>query len=279
VPLLLACDLALTGPHFFRLFGSAGLVDRSLLAASTREMPLSIWPLLERSGWTQQGSGVLLGLFVLTAGLAALSGFLRNARWCFPAAYLSYVALKHSVGLATYGVHEFLQIALFYLGLWAAVERHESLARWIALAFRAHLAMAYMFAGLSKATGTQWWSGEAAWRAFHRSEPSGFRIADLTGLGEWPWVFQVLSVGTLVVESLYALAFVPRLRNFVLGSLVAMHVGTVVFQGLLVFGPTLVAMNLFWWLSAREWDTARRARTAALQASGVSGHGSGSDGA
>jgi hypothetical protein len=255
--LLLVCDLLLIGPHFFRLFGSGGLIDRLLLTRTTEDLPLSIWRVLSATGTLDYGSQVLFGLFTLTALLAAAGSLLPSWRWLYVALYLSYVVLKHSIGLGTYGVHEFLQIALFYLALWGLFGARERFAAWIAFAFRVHLGIAYFFAGISKAAGEQWWTGLAIWRSVNRTEATGFRLLDLTVLGDFPWIFQALGILTILFEAFYPLALVPRFRPVFVAALISMHLGILLFQGLLIFAPTMIVLNVFFFLSAREWDARR----------------------
>ncbi|MGZ3457353.1 MAG: hypothetical protein ACXU86_02490 [Archangium sp.] len=266
ISLLLVCDLSLMGPHFFRMFGSGGLIDRELLVKVTSEYPLAIWPLLSATGTLGHGSQVLFGLFTLTALLAAGGSLFPSWRWTRIALYLSYVVLKQSIGLGTYGVHEFLQIALFYLALWGLVGASERFASWVALAFRVHLCMAYLFAGISKATGTQWWSGSAIWRSINRSDDSGFRLLDLTVFGDFPWLFQALGILTMFFEAFYPLALVRRLRTVFVAAMISMHLGTLLFQGLLIFAPTMITLNVFFFLSAREWDARRMATEVPVRA-------------
>src|SRR5262249_760353 len=48
-----------------------------------------------------------------------------------------------------------------------------------------HLCVVYLASGLEKATGIQWWNGEAGWRGGMRPGLPHFR---LTWLGGGPWV-------------------------------------------------------------------------------------------
>lgn len=256
IAFLLVFDLLLMGPQFFRLFGVGGAIDRDILAVSTEQLPVSVWPLLKAWGLLAYGSQVLFGLFCAVALFATASTFLPRNPWLRVGLYASYVVLKQSIGLGTYGVHEFLQIALFYLTLWGVFGQPEPNGRVIALAFRVHLCIAYVFAGLSKSLGHQWWSGEAIWRSFNRSEGSGFRLFDLALLGDHVWLFQVIGWSTLFFETFYILSLWKPLRKVFIGSMIAMHLGILLFQGLLVFAPVMIVMNVFALLSAAEADRA-----------------------
>lgn len=251
IGIMILLDLLLMSQDIFRLFGPTGIVDTAFMRVATADLRLSLWPYLPAKSAGAIGQGVIAGLFAMIAVLSVLS--LAPARkWGVRIAlYLAFTAFKHNIGLATYGVHEFIHIAHFYLSVGdVAAGMAPEGYRWTGLALRIHLAIAYLFAGLSKATGQQWWSGEAVWRSINRTDSSGFAWLNLAPLGQWPILFQIAAIGTIFTEGFYPLAFFKRLRPFFVGGMILMHLMTVFAQGLIVFGPVMIALNVFFWLDS-----------------------------
>jgi len=256
IGILILLDLLLMSQDIFRLFGPTGIVDTAFMRVATADLPLSLWPYLPVKSAGAIGQGVIACLFAMTAVLSVFS-LSPTRNWGVRVAlYVTLTAFKHNIGLATYGVHEFIQIALFYL---AVADVAAGMAtegyRWTGLALRAHLSIGYLFAGLSKATGPQWWSGEAVWRSINRTDSSGFAWLNLIPLGQWPILFQIAAIGTILTEGLYPLAFLKRLRPFLVGGMILMHLMTVFAQGLIVFGPVMIALNVFFWLDSASKPT------------------------
>ena len=74
-------------------------------------------------------------------------------------------------------------------------------------------------------------------------------------------------IAALCLETLYPLAFFRKLRPFLICGLISMHLGTIVSQGLTLFGLTMISLNVFFWLESREWESRRNlAGTQAAQA-------------
>lgn len=249
--LLVLIDLLLMSQDLFRLFGPTGIVDTVFMRSATADLPLSFWPYLPEKSAGAVGQGVIAVLFAVVAMLSVMS-LAPSRKWGVRVAlYLFFTAFKHNIGFATYGVHEFIQIALFYLAVGdVAAGMAPEGYRWTGLALRVHLSIGYLFAGLSKATGEQWWSGEAVWRSINRTDSSGFAWLNLVPLGQWPILFQIAAIGTIFTEGLYPLAFIRQLRPIFVGGMILMHLMTVFAQGLLIFGPVMISLNVFFWLDS-----------------------------
>jgi hypothetical protein len=184
--------------------------------------------------------------------------------------YLSVVCFKQTVPLIAYGMFEFLQLGLFYVlaanhSAWAFrgkaddARRAERIVGWF---FRGHLAMGYMFSGLSKAVGPHWWSGESMWRALARTDNSGQRWFDFGWTGQYPLLLQVAGIVTLLTETAYPLAFFRKARLVIVPVIFAMHLGTIIAQGLTLFGLTMISLNAFFLLESAAADRATRTRLA-----------------
>src|SRR5262245_50938929 len=164
----------------------------------------------------------LLGLLVgwqtrITAGLA----------------WLAHLTLHGSGHLTAYGVDDFAKIALFYCVLMPtgaslsvarltgrlSGEPTPSATLFLRL-LQLHLCVVYLTAGLAKAQGTQWWNGEAIWRALMQPQ---FRAFDMEWLARVPWLAMAACWGTLLIEVGYALFIWPRRTRWVwLGATVGL---------------------------------------------------------
>lgn len=254
----------------FTLVGTRGILDPKLTESISGIYPLSLFH------WIPATSAKLDLAILLVSNLVALSAaaaFWRPrsilAALCL---YLSFVTFKHSMTLLTYGVFEFLQLGLFYVlvaNLAGFLFRKRQVEAWkaerlVGWFFRGHIAMAYFFAGACKAVGPHWWNGESMWRALGRSDSTGQRWFDFAWTGHFPVLLQLAGLATLFFETLYPLAFLRRVRPVFVFGMIGLHLGTIVTQGLTLFGLTMISLNVFFWLESREWESGRLASAGQL---------------
>jgi hypothetical protein len=243
--------------------GFHGIVDPDLAQIVTGNFPMSLYRLLNPS------PSFDIALVVLCNSLAVFGAAMywrpRSVLLSL-AAYLALVMFKQTVPLIAYGVFEFLQLGLFYLfvgNLARWLFRRDEAFQWkaerlVGWFFRGHLAMAYLSAGLCKAVGPQWWNGESMWRALARSDNSGQRWFNLEWTAHFPILLQAAGVATLLFESLYPLAFVPKLRRIIVPAMIGMHLATIGAQGLTIFGITMIMLNVFFWMESAAWEKGRQ---------------------
>lgn len=241
------------------LAGYHGLVDPDLAFRVSYDLPLSLYRVIPPSPTFD------IALVILCNLLAVLGA----ALYCRPRSvlfsltlYLALLCFKQTVPLMAYGVFEFLQLGLFYVvvgnfAAWA-FRKDEALAfrseRLVGWFFRGHLAMAYLFAGLSKAVGPQWWNGESMWRALSRTDNSGQRWFNMEWTGHYPLLLQIVGIVTVLMETLYPVAFFRKPRLFIVSCMILLHLGTIATQGLTLFGLTMVSLNVFFLLESRLVD-------------------------
>jgi hypothetical protein len=104
------------------------------------------------------------------------------------------------------------------------------------------LCIGYFWSGLEKALGTQWWTGEAIWRALML--PTFFRYS-LEWLSSAPWIPLALGWGTLILEMGYPIFIWPkRTRRAWLIGIIAMHAGIGCFLGLWLFALIMIVLNV-----------------------------------
>jgi hypothetical protein len=104
-----------------------------------------------------------------------------------------------------------------------------------------HLCVIYLAAGLEKALGRPWWSGEAIWQAV--TQPV-FRTFDLSWLARYPWIPMLAGWSTLVVEIGYAFLIWPRrTRKLWCMATVGLHLGLGLFMGLVFFSSVMILLT------------------------------------
>lgn len=241
------------------LYGNRGLVQWSIIEAGALQPAPTVGKLarlLEPTGISASDT------LWLVAALYALSlfGLLTGLR---PRAFAVVALLARGlmVGsghLSLYGLDVMLQCCLFYLIWMDSSDRgsvrspHSIPKRMVQL----HLCLIYLDAGLAKAAGAQWWTGEALWQALMQPQ---FATRDFSMLSEVPTLMAAAAIAVIVLETGYPfLIWWPRVRPWWLGAIVALHVGIAVSMGLVLFSATMVAMNLMAFAPPSwPWTTAK----------------------
>jgi hypothetical protein len=102
--------------------------------------------------------------------------------------------------------------------------------------------MVYLAGGLFKASGEQWWDGDAIWRAVMLPE---YRQLDFTWLADHAWFAKVSGWWVVAVETGYAIFIWPRrTRRPWIVATVLMHLGIGLFMGLGVFAAIMIAFTV-----------------------------------
>jgi Vitamin K-dependent gamma-carboxylase len=201
---------------------------------------------------SRQTVTIAMGVHLLAA-TGLLVGF--GTRACAFVAWITHLALIGTGEVYTYGLGKMLVIALFYCLVmpvgreWsvdrsmrrrAAGESRGDDATLSVLVLRLHLCIIYAAAGISKAVGGQWWSGEAVWRALSLPQ---FQQFDPSPLGAYPFVLQVLALGSVAVQLGYPVLVWTRLRVAIVILSELLHLGIAVFLGLWLFSGIMIALN------------------------------------
>ena len=238
------------------LYGSLGIVQAPIVEGLTPDNVPRVRLLTEALapiGISEDGT--LRGLYA--AYLASLAGLAVGwrTRLLAVAACLVHLTLKYSGQLSAYGAYEFGHIGLFYC-VWLPVGHAWSLDRWAGRVsgtpsadarlglrlLQLHLCIVYLSSGVLKASGQQWWNGEAIWRALMRPD---FGQLDCAWLASAPWLAALACWATLFVELGYAALIWPRCtRRAMLAAVIGMHVGIAVMMGLWAFSAVMIVLNL-----------------------------------
>lgn len=105
-----------------------------------------------------------------------------------------------------------------------------------------HMCIIYLFSGLGKLQGDQWWLGEACWSSIATLE---YQSLDMTWLAKYPWLLNFMTHATVFWELSYCALVWPRLtRPWVLLLAVLVHGGIALFLGMPTFGLAMLIGNL-----------------------------------
>lgn len=105
-----------------------------------------------------------------------------------------------------------------------------------------HLCVIYFYSGLGKLEGITWWTGEAIWLSVANLE---YQSLDMTWLGHFPWLINLLAFSTLFWELLYAFLIWPRFtRPWMLAIALGVHGFICLSMGMITFGLAMLIANL-----------------------------------
>jgi hypothetical protein len=100
----------------------------------------------------------------------------------------------------------------------------------------------YLFGGIGKMRGMDWWNGSAVWYASANLE---YQSLSLTWLVYYPWLIALLTHLTVFWETFYPVLIWPRLtRPLFLAMAVVVHGGIALFLGMKTFGLVMLIGNL-----------------------------------
>lgn len=109
-----------------------------------------------------------------------------------------------------------------------------------------HMCIIYLFSGIGKTRGAQWWYGSAAWYSFANMGYQTSGLIDLPSrLADHPLLINFMTHLTLFWELSYAALIWPRLtRSWVLLMAVFVHAGIIFALGMPTFGFVMLIGNL-----------------------------------
>lgn len=268
-------------PHIDDLYGQYGYLQAHLMDAVIGPN-ISSWAV--KNGITAAQYSAFLHVFFVVhmiAGLSFALGF--RTKIANVVLWLTQMAMFRMAWVSAYGIDSYCH-NLCFLMLWLPVARYWSLDAWIkgeanvdrrpdpvcTLGIRClqiYILMTYVDAGVSKALGTDWWSGAAIWEVLHLPE---FNHIDFYWMADYPWIPKALALGTLFFESFYIVgAWIPRVGKLWTMAIISMHLGIAFLMGLTLFGITLALINAVLFLYPIEGLNAGRAPDAAAELEGV----------
>lgn len=239
--------------------GGDGLLSRGMgeavLAGESALVPRLGWVIsvLQPIGVSESGTLRLLWLLLLCA--AFLLGIGLFTRATAIVAWLLHLAAVQGATVMSYGMDNFTTIGLFYLALsplpdalaWDAKLRGKPpkpprIHGLVRRVLQIHLCIIYFFAGITKALGPAWWSGEAPWRALTRSP---FNVVPPAFLKSYPMALMLIGIAVFLLELSYPIFIWPEAtRRFWLAAIIAMHLGIAFSMGLYLFGLIMIVLNI-----------------------------------
>jgi hypothetical protein len=175
-----------------------------------------------------------------------------------PLVWIGHVSFVHRAHLTWCGMDVILAMLTFYMmfapcgaalsinRLWrrsAGPPRPSWRANLCIRLIQVHMAIVYLFAGLGKLQGSQWWDGSAVWSVMAATEFSPF---DVTGLGRFGDMacLAISTLGVLITLG-FEIGFIFLIWNraarpTMLALAVLLHVGIGLFMGLGAFGAAML---------------------------------------
>lgn len=253
--LLLLAQAASIAPVYLDLYSRSGVIHGPLREAfASGGLPGIGWLVTVVAHRAAAETPILLSvaaLYVLSLIALGLGLFTRAAALT---AWFLQMSLGVAAGGTNYGADQFGHIGLFYLAVVPSGDafsldrrlgRVPGLPSWRArLGLRVvqlHLSAAYLAAGMAKAAGSQWWNGEAIWRATMLPE---YGQLDFSWLASVPLLAAALGWSTLLVEIGYPVLIWPRrTRRAWVAVTIAMHAAIAAFLGLRIFGVMMALLT------------------------------------
>ncbi|MFP2905605.1 HTTM domain-containing protein [Pyxidicoccus sp. 3LFB2] len=254
-------------PHLLELYGNSGFIQWVVVeAGSTNWVPSVAKLALALHEYGVRAATTVYWVFGVYG--VALVGLLVGwrTRLCALVAWMAHALTSNSGYMSLYGVDTMLHVLFVYLfvfpcnGRWSLDAKANRVVPTPALwrigmrTVQLHLCLIYLNTGLGKAQGSQWWDGEAIWRAVMQPQFASF---DLSWLAQVPLIPLVAGWGVLLVEVGYAVAiWVRPLRMPWLWATLSLHLGIAVCMRLWLFSFTMMAFNLaaFAWRDGRIED-------------------------
>jgi hypothetical protein len=254
--LVLLAQAALISPAFFALYERSGVLQGIVRDNLARPGLPNLGWLIRTLGRAGIGEATILtttGIVYLLSLTALLLGWRTRAGAVV--AWLTHLTLMMTGSGTNYGADNFGNIFLFYLILVPSegalsLDRRAGRgslaptpsARFALRVIQLHLSMVYLAGGLFKASGEQWWDGDAIWRAVMLPE---YRQLDFTWLADHAWFAKVSGWWVVAVETGYAIFIWPRrTRRPWIVATVLMHLGIGLFMGLGVFAAIMIAFTV-----------------------------------
>lgn len=254
--LVLLAQAALIAPAFFALYERSGILQGVVRDNLARPGLPDLGWLIRVLGRFGMGEALILtttGIVYLLSLTALLVGW--RTRIAAMIAWGTHLTLMMTGSGTNYGADNFGNIFLFYL-IWIPAGADLSLdraahraprgptpgARLSLRVIQIHLCMVYLAGGLMKASGEQWWNGDAIWRSVMLPE---YRQFDFGWLADHPWIATASGWMVILVETGYSIFIWPRrTRRLWIIAAVAMHLGIALFMGLGVFAAIMIAFTV-----------------------------------
>ncbi len=232
-------------------FGPSAWIHRSVVAQLHQSDWVWSWLFYTDSAAVIWGHQIL----AILASIAMMLGLFT--RWVIPLAWWLTLMVCHRMTGALFGLDQIVVMLSMYLmfarsgSVWSLDARFASgetkqlkhVSNSIATRLiQLHLCVIYLFGGLSKMRGEQWFEGSALWWTAVNYE---YQSLDITWLANFPWLIAALTASTIFWETFYiAIVWPKQTRPVALGMAVMVHGGIAVALGMVTFGAIMIVANL-----------------------------------
>lgn len=247
---VLLVQAAIIFPHLEFLYGKYAIIQQVINDAIVlKGLPTltDIYTLAKHVGVADVAAlHTVFGLHVLSL-CALLIGY--RTRAAATIALLTDCVLVNGSGFTVYGFSSFARVGLFYcvlfpvatvLSLKPQTTRQANTSVGLRM-LQLHVLIVYLSSGMEKASGEQWWNGEAMWRSLMQPV---FTDMSWAWLAEYPVAAQVMAIGTLVVEAGYPFFAVAGAARAWAWVVVVLHVCIGAILGLRMFAAVMVVFNV-----------------------------------
>lgn len=249
VTLVLLWQAAELAPDALSLFGRHGVVQWEIAEAVAPRLTPSVGQIatpFARMGISPDATLCIIFVSYVAALCALCIG--TFAPISAVSAWFTHMMLTATGSLAAYGLQSFANIALFYIMVCSVATLTtvgESRRVRTALMLRTlqiHLCVVYFASGVEKASGTQWWNGEAIWRSVMQPQFSQFNMSPFAQIGA---LFVLGGWTTLLIEIGYPFAmWCPCTRRIWCGAAVALHLLIAACLGLWLFSGMMIVLTM-----------------------------------
>ncbi len=191
---------------------------------------------------------LIVFVFAYISSLIAMLLNVNKAVFAFTAWFIHFM-LINSAYLFSYGADYFMSFTLLLnLAICTSClfnKNTQNILYSFTIRFlQIHLCLVYFFAGLGKALGTDWLDGNAIWLVINTYSSSTV-IENSLPLIEYPILFKILALGTVIIELFYVvLMFTKYTRKITLSLVILMHLGIAIFMDFYTFGAIMMLLNL-----------------------------------
>lgn len=242
--LLLSIEMIRLWPDLHVFYGARSLIEPELLESWLGSNYGSIAILLRGSSLYYVQA---VAAFYIACGLLLFAG--RAVRLASALMLLLHYAFFVADLRLSYGVDYLAQTglllcALFYPNTQAETSRRAHVGL---LLLRLQLCMVYFFGGLHKAAGSDWWTGEAMWKAVQQSFDGRLIPTPMEWIA-YPTLWSVLGAAVVITELSYPCIWISqRIRGVILRSTIVLHLGIAFTMGLYHFAALMLWYNLCAW--------------------------------
>ena len=252
------------GPLLFELYGQEGIIQGKIASYFAPVTPhiTGMTRLMMPWGISETTVLTVISILYLTFVACFLVGF--QSRITGIGTWFTHMLLAQG-HTASYGFDAYAHIFLFYLAFtpsgtsWSIDSKFKpsTPSPWNRLSLRTlqlHVAIAYCASAIEKATGIQWWNGDAIWRSLML--PIYRQHIPVEWIAQIPWIAMVAGWATLAIEAFYPfLIFPQKTRPLWIVLVMALHLGIVFFLGLHIFGIFMCVLTFALFAFSSEPET------------------------